>query len=113
MLQQDKPKDYVIATGETHSVREFVEESFNAAGIPINWEGKGLDEVGKHNGKVVVRINPVFFRPAEVDILLGDSSKAKKELGWEPKIKFKELVKMMVENDLKNLQKHGLSPNDN
>jgi GDPmannose 4,6-dehydratase len=112
MLQQEKPNDYVIATGETHSVREFVEESFKAAEIPIIWEGKGLNEVGKHNGKIVVRINPAFFRPAEVDILLGNSSKAKKELGWEPKIKFKELVKMMVESDLKILKECGINSNE-
>ena len=112
MLQQEKPNDYVIATGETHSVREFVEESFKAAEIPIIWEGKGLNEVGKHNGKIVVRINPAFFRPAEVDILLGNSSKAKKELGWEPKIKFKELVKMMVESDLKILKECGINTNE-
>ncbi|MBW2996337.1 GDP-mannose 4,6-dehydratase [Candidatus Woesearchaeota archaeon] len=103
MLQQDSPGDYVIGTGETHSVREFVEAAFNAVDMPIEWEGKGLDEVGKHNGKVVVKVNPKFFRPAEVDILLADSSKAKKELGWQPKTSFKELVKMMVESDLKIL----------
>ena len=101
MLQQDKPKDYVIATGETHSVREFVEEAFRIVSMPITWEGKGLDEVGKYDNKVVVKINPKFYRPAEVDLLLGDYSEAKKELGWEPTIIFKELVKLMVENDLK------------
>lgn len=100
MLQQDKPKDYVIATGETHSVREFVEESFKVVGMPIKWEGKGLDEVGSYKDKIVIKINPKFYRPAEVEFLLGDYSKAKKELGWEPKIKFIELVKLMVENDL-------------
>lgn len=100
MLQQDKPKDFVIATGETHSVREFVEEAFRVVNMPVKWEGQGLDEVGKYKNKIVVRINPKFYRPAEVDLLLGDYSLAKKELGWEPKIKFNELVKLMVENDL-------------
>jgi GDPmannose 4,6-dehydratase len=103
MLQQEKPDDYVVGSGETHSVREFVEEAFKAVGIPIKWEGKGLSEVGKHNGKVVVRVNPKFFRPAEVDILLANPAKAKAKLGWKPKTTFKELVKMMVESDLKEL----------
>ena len=106
MLQQPKPKDYVIATNETHSVREFVDEAFNLIGMPLEWEGKELNEIGKYKDKTIVKINPEFYRPAEVDILLGDYSKAKKELGWEPKTKFKELVKMMVESDLK-LNKEG------
>ena len=100
MLQKENPDDYVVATNEAHSVKEFVEESFKAVDIPITWEGNGIEEVGKYNGKVVVKVNPEFYRPAEVDTLLGDYSKAKKELGWEPKTKFKELVKMMVEADL-------------
>ena len=101
MLQQDKPDDYVIASGEIHSVREFAEAAFEAIGMDINWEGKGLNEVGKHNGKVVVKINPKFYRPAEVEALLGNFSKAKKVLGWEPTVHFKDLVKMMVDADLK------------
>jgi len=101
MLQQEQPDDYVIATGETHSVREFIEESFKVVNINIKWEGEGVNEIGKVDGKVVVRINPKFYRPAEVDVLIGDYSKARKELGWIPKIKFKGLVKIMVENDLK------------
>jgi len=109
MLQQKEPQDYVISTGETHSVREFVEESFKTVGMPITWKGKGANEVGKYNGKIVVSINPKFFRPAEVDLLLGNSSKAKKDLGWKPKVKFKELVQMMVEADLKRLQEHELA----
>ena len=101
MLQQDKPNDYVISTGETYTVREFVEEAFKAAGIsPIVWEGEGINEVGKYNGKVVVKIDKKFFRPAEVDQLIGDYSKAKKELGWKPKTIFRELVRMMIEADL-------------
>lgn len=105
ILQQETPGDYVISTGETHTIREFVEEAFKAVGMEIVWEGKGLNEVGKHNGKIVVKINKKFFRPADVDILLGDSSKANKELGWKPKTKFKELVKMMVESDLEDVKK--------
>lgn len=103
MLQQDKPDDYVISSGETHSVREFVEAAFKAVGMNVEWEGSGLDEVGKYNGKVVVKVNPKFYRPAEVDILLGDSTKARTTLKWEPKTSFQELVKMMVESDLKLL----------
>ena len=102
MLQQPEPKDYVIATNETHSVRELVNEAFNLVGMPITWEGRGLKEVGKHNNKTLVKVSPEFYRPAEVDILLGDSSKAKKELGWEHKTTFKELIKMMVESDLES-----------
>jgi len=113
MVQQEKPEDYVIATGETHTIKEFVEEAFKAVGIEsLTWEGEGLNEVGKYNGKVVVKVNKKFFRPAEVDCLLGNPEKAKKELGWEPKITFKELVKMMVENDLKKLKEKGLKAVD-
>lgn len=102
MLQQDKPDDYVIATGENHSVREFVEEAFKAIGINIRWIGKGIEEKGiDSEGNVLVEIDPRYYRPAEVNELKGDATKAKKELGWEPKIKFKELVKLMVEADLK------------
>jgi len=103
MLQQDKPGDYIIGSGENHSVREFVEESFKIAGMDIIWEGEGLNEVGKCNGKVVVRVNPKFFRPAEVNQLLSDPTKAKNVLGWKPKTTFKELVKMMVESDIELL----------
>ena len=104
MLQQEKPGDYVIATGETHSVREFVEEAFNIVGMPIEWEGEGFNEVGKHNGKIVVKINQKFIRLAEVDILSGSPEKAKRELNWSPRVNFKELVKMMVEADLKRIE---------
>jgi len=112
MLQQDKPQDYVIGTGETHSVREFVEEAFKIAEMPIVWEGKGVNEVGKHNNKIVVKVNPEFYRPAEVDLLLSDPSKAKKELGWEAKTSFKEIVKMMVESDINMIKKYGLRETD-
>ncbi len=105
ILQHDKPDDFVLATNETHTVREFVENAFKVVGIDIEWEGEGVNEVGKdaNTGKVLVKVNPEFFRPAEVDILIGDYSKAKKELGWEPKVKFEELVKMMVEKDLERI----------
>jgi len=142
MLQQPEPDDYVIATNETHSVREFCEETFKNLGIEISWEGKGINEKGiiekidmeiikeklhaisekedlskiykqeisevfdkiKNNlkpGKVIIEVDPRYFRPTEVDILIGDYSKAKEKLGWEPKVKFKELVKIMVDNDLR------------
>jgi len=102
MLQQDKPGDYVLATGETHSVREFVAEACQVLNIDLVWEGVGLDEKGKDKktGEVIIEIDPKYFRPAEVDLLIGDFSKAKKDLGWEPKVKFKELVKIMAEADL-------------
>ena len=111
MLQQENPGDYVIATGETHSVREFVEEAFRVLNMNIVWEGEGLDEVGKIDGNIVVRVNSKFYRPAEVDILLGDSTKAKNELGWIPKTSFKELIRKMVESDYNQLKK-GVSPVD-
>jgi len=101
MLQQDKPDDYVIATGETHTVREFVELAFEEVGVNIKWEGKDLDEKGidSKTGKILVKLNPEFFRPAEVELLIGDPSKAKEKLGWKPKTNFVELVKMMVKSD--------------
>jgi len=97
MLQQDKADDYVIATGEQYSVRTFVETAAPYFGMNIVWEGEGLDEVGidKNTGKTVVRVNPKYFRPAEVETLLGDATKAKEKLGWEPKISFKQLVEDM------------------
>jgi GDPmannose 4,6-dehydratase len=97
MLQQENPDDFVIATGEQYSVRDFVEEAAPYFGMNIVWEGEGLDEVGKdkNTGKVVVKVNPKYFRPSEVETLLGDASKAKQVLGWEPKISFKQLVEDM------------------
>ena len=97
MLQQDEPDDYVIATGEQYSVREFVEEAAPYFGMKIEWMGEGLDEVGYdwNTKKVVIKVNPKYFRPAEVETLLGDASKAKEKLGWEPKISFKQLVEDM------------------
>ena len=102
MLQQDKPDDYILATGETHTVREFVEETCNVLDIDLAWEGEGLDETGidRKSGKAIIKIDPKYLRPAEVDLLIGDYSKAKEKLGWEPKVKFKELVKIMVEAEL-------------
>ncbi|MDC1007652.1 GDP-mannose 4,6-dehydratase [Gammaproteobacteria bacterium] len=105
MLQMDEPDDYVVATNETHEVREFVSLAFKAINKEIIWEGEGIDEKGidKSTGKVLVEVDPMYFRPTEVDLLIGDSSKAKDKLGWEPKIKFEELVSEMVESDLKKI----------
>ena len=107
MLQQEEADDYVIATNETRTVREFVETAFAQAGIEIAWEGSGVDEIGKDKatGKVLVKVNPKFFRPAEVEVLLGNPAKAEAALGWEREISFAELVKRMVENDLKLAEK--------
>ena len=107
LLQQDTPDDYVIATNETRTVREFVDTAFACAGIEIEWSGKGVNETGtdKATGKVVVKVNPEFFRPAEVDILLGDPSKAEKTLGWKREIPFQELVSRMVKNDMELVAK--------
>jgi GDPmannose 4,6-dehydratase len=101
MLQQSEPDDYVIATGETHSVREFAELAFREVGIGIEWQGEGVDEVGvdSDDGKVLIEVDPRYYRPTEVDILVGDPSKAKENLGWKPNVGFEELVKMMVKND--------------
>lgn len=104
MLQADKPSDYVIATGETHTVREFCELSFAEVGLPIRWEGRGLEEKGiGPKGQTLVSIDPRYFRPTEVDLLLGDPAKAECELGWKPKTSFRELVSMMVKSDLAKL----------
>ena len=102
MLQQDKPDDYVLATGETHTVREFVEAAFEHVGIKIEWKGTGIDEKGycAKTGKLLVDVNPKFFRPAEVDLLLGDPTKAEKNLGWKRKVTFNELVKIMLDSDM-------------
>ncbi|MBP5448489.1 MAG: GDP-mannose 4,6-dehydratase, partial [Spirochaetales bacterium] len=101
ILQYKQPDDFVLATGETHSVREFVELAFKHLDIEIEWKGEGVDEKGydKKTGKVLVEVDPRYFRPTEVDLLLGDPSKAKRELGWTPSTKFADLVKMMVLSD--------------
>ena len=102
ILQAEKPGDYVLATGETHTVREFVERSAEMLGYSFEWEGEGVKEKGvdKKSGRTLIEIDSRYFRPAEVDLLIGDASKARKELGWEPKIKFKELVELMTKADL-------------
>jgi GDPmannose 4,6-dehydratase len=104
MLQESQPDDYVIATGESHSVREFVEKAFKCIGVDIAWQGKGIEEKGIDNktNKVVIEIDPDYFRPAEVHVLLGDATKARTKLGWNPKTKFDDLVGIMVEAELKN-----------
>ena len=110
ILQQESPDDFVIATGETHTVREFVEKSFYFAGIDLVWEGEGLDEVGKDSAtnQIVVRIDPRYFRATEVDLLRGDASKAKKVLGWEPKESFESLIELMMKHDLKLAMKEKM-----
>lgn len=109
MLQQDKPGDYVLATNETHTVREFVEAAFKELGITIKWEGTGVNEKGydAETGKLLVDVNPEFYRPAEVEFLWGDATKAEQTLGWKRKVSFEGLVAMMMDNDLKEIA--GLS----
>lgn len=104
MLQQDEPDDYVIATGETHSVREFIERAGEVAGFRIQWEGEGLEEVGRDagTGRAIVNIDRRHYRPAEVDVLVGDARKAKRKLDWEPRVKFEELVELMMKADLES-----------
>ena len=115
MLQQEQPDDYVLATGETHTVREFVERAFELVDIPIEWRGSGEYEQGIHakTGRVLVEIDPRYYRPSEVDLLLGDPSKAKAKLGWEPSITFAQLVETMIKADLEavgmNLNSGSLS----
>lgn len=110
MLQADEPDDYVVATGETHSVREFCELAFAHVDLPLTWEGEGVDEVGiAPGGRVVIRIDPRYFRPAEVDLLLGDPGKAQRVLGWKPKVSFPELVEMMVASDLAAIDGHQVA----
>ena len=102
MLQQEEPEDCVIATGEAHSVREFVEQAARIAGFDITWEGEGVEETGidRKTGRTIVQIEPKFFRPAEVDLLLGDPEKARRTIGWEPKVSFAALVEIMMRADL-------------
>jgi len=110
ILQQDKPQDFVIATNETHTVREFVELAFKEVGIDIEWKGTGVAEKGydKAAGRLLVDINPRYFRPAEVELLWGDSTKAEKELGWKRKVDFHKLVTMMVDSDMKEIAGMGV-----
>ncbi len=109
ILQQDKPQDYVLSMNETHTVREFVELAFAELGYEIEWQGTGVDEKGidKKSGRVLVEVDPRYFRPAEVELLWGDSTKARTELGWEPKYSFMDLVKEMVQSDLEELKNGG------
>ena len=110
MLQQDEPDDYCIATGVQYSVREFVEFAWDHLGRSIRWEGKGAEERGidSESGRIIVAVDPRYFRPTEVETLLGDASKAKLKLGWEPKISLKELVNEMMENDIKIAKRDAL-----
>jgi len=107
MLKQDAPGDYVIATGEAHAVREFVEKAFAALGISVGWKGKGVNETGvcRKTGKTIVRVDPKYFRPTEVELLLGDPAKAKKAMGWKPSITFDQLVEIMVKADWEAVNK--------
>ena len=118
MLQQDQAEDFVIATGVQYSVRQFIEWTAEELGMPLRWEGEGVDEVGYWNDQPIVKIDPRYFRPTEVETLLGDPSKAKAKLGWSPKISFQELVQEMVREDFKSAQrdelvkKHGFGAYD-
>jgi GDPmannose 4,6-dehydratase len=109
ILQADKPDDFVLATNETHSIREFVEETFKNLGEEVIWSGKGVDEKGilKSSGREVVGIDPRYFRPTEVDLLVGDPAKAKAMLGWEPKTTFRDLVKLMVASDFEKAKRRA------
>ena len=108
MLQQSTANDFVIATGIQYSVRQFIEKTSAALGKKITWSGSGIEETGSWDGNVVVRIDPHFFRPAEVETLLGDPAKAKAELGWVPEITLDEMIQEMVASDLREAQKHVL-----
>lgn len=115
MLQQEKPEDFVIATGEQHTVRDFTERAFKAAGIDIRWEGRGIDEKGydAKTNKELVRVNPAWFRPTDVDNLLGDPTKAKSVLGWNPrKTSYEDLIKIMVSHDLKLAEREKRAVNN-
>lgn len=108
MLQQENPIDYVVATGIQYSVRYFVEQAALKLNMPIIWKGQGIDEVGYYEDKAIVKVDPKYFRPSEVETLLGDPTKAHKELGWKPKISFDEMVELMIESDLKNAKNQKL-----
>jgi GDPmannose 4,6-dehydratase len=118
MLQQDQPEDFVIATGVQYSVRDFVDAAARELDMPIAWRGEGVDEIGSCQGKDIVKVDPRYFRPTEVETLLGDPSNAKQKLGWTPKIGFDELVAEMVREDLKSaerdelIKRHGYLPMD-
>jgi GDPmannose 4,6-dehydratase len=109
MMQINKPDDFVLATGETHTIREFADAVFNELDMELEWQGEGVEEIGieKKSGKTLISIDPQYFRPTEVDILIGDYSKAKKAFGWQPKVKFDELAKIMAKADWEKVQKRG------
>ena len=113
MLQQDKPEDFVIATGRQFSVRDFVNIAAKELDMDISWRGSGVNEIGSFNGKEIVKVDPNYFRPTEVETLLGDPSKAKEKLGWEPKISFEDLVAEMIQEDLKKAKIDELIKNHN
>lgn len=106
ILQNDTPQDFVLATGECHTVREFIEKAFKVVGVDVAWEGAGDKEIGKDaaTGNIIVRIDPKYYRPAEVDLLVGDATKASKLLKWKPKCSFDDLVKEMVLSDMENVK---------
>ena len=114
ILQADAPDDFVLATGETRSVRQFVELAFAEVGRGIAWLGNGVDETGvdEKSGKTLVRIDPVYFRPTEVDLLVGDASKAREKLGWKPRTPFAELVREMVAGDLEIAKREAANGKD-
>lgn len=109
ILQQDQPDDYVLATGEAHTVREFIERAFAVVGRELSWRGRGIEEVAfdVRSGEVLIEVDPRYFRPTEVDILLGDAAKARNKLGWKHRVTFDQLVKEMVESDLRNIGANG------
>jgi len=111
MLQQQKPEDFVIATGKQYSVRDFINLASKFLDMTIEWKGKDLEEVGSYNGKEIIKIDPMYFRPTEVETLLGDASKAKEKLNWFPKISFEQLVKEMIDKDLKLAKNYQLVNN--
>ncbi len=113
ILQHDIPDDFVIATGETHTVREFVEKSANILGFDIDWQGEGINEKGidLNTGKIIIEVSPKFYRPLDVNFLLGDSSKARKELKWAPTVNFDELIEIMVKSDLELANKIKIQKN--
>jgi GDPmannose 4,6-dehydratase len=112
IVQQDKPDDYVLATGEGHTVRELIEEAFLVVGRQIAWRGNGANEVGidEATGQAIIEIDPRYFRPTEVDLLIGDASKARTKLGWKHKVSFKQLVREMVQSDLKYYKDNPNAP---
>jgi GDPmannose 4,6-dehydratase len=110
ILQQDEPDDYVLATGRTTTIRSFVEMAFERAGFKIVWKGEGIDEKGfdEATDRVLIEVDPAYFRPTEVELLLGDSTKAKQKLGWEPQLSLEELVDDMMEHDLADAKRENL-----